>query len=250
MLIKAYAKVNLILNVLGKRPDGFHEIETFMQALPLCDEVEVNVSEGEGVLLSVDNSRLNNVYNLAYVAAEKMLKIYGVKNKVQIRIKKHIPVAAGLAGGSADAAAVVTALAKLWDKDDLEELYAVGEELGSDVPFCIAACHGYKAAIGRGRGEKLEIVDPVDCEIELLTFDAFVPGKTKAVYGELQPSDYEKKYDINAFIKAESLAEKEALMGNHLEAPARRVFKKNGFDLPTDGYHLSGAGPTLFKIMV
>lgn len=248
MLVNAYAKVNLILNVLGKRPDGYHEIETFMQALPLCDEVEVNIKEGEGVLLRADNPRLNNVHNLAYAAAEKMLKRYKIKNQVSISINKNIPLAAGLAGGSADAAAVITALAKLWNINDLNELFSIGAQLGSDVPFCIAACHGYKAAIGRGRGEKLEIVDPVDCEIELLFSDIFLPGKTKAVYAELKPSDYEVRNSIEAFMKAESLEEKLQFMGNHLEAPARRVFKNNGYELPEGDYHLSGAGPTLFRI--
>ena len=254
MLIKAYAKVNFILNVLGKRPDGFHEVENLMQALPLYDEVEVVSSDlpsdaaRSEVLLSVDNPRLNNIYNLAYTAAEKMLKVYNRKCRIEIKIRKSIPVAAGLAGGSADAAAVITALARLWDVDDLDRLLIIGAELGSDVPFCIGVCHGHMAAIGRGRGEKLEFIEPVKCTVNIKTLDIFIPNKTKTVYQELVPKDYEVPYDIEAFLKAESLEEKEALMGNHLQAPAYRVFKKNGYELPEGNVHLSGAGPTVFTI--
>ena len=254
MYIRAYGKVNLIMNILGKRPDGFHEVETVMQALPLYDELEISSSDLSAdalrseILMTVDNPRLNNIGNLAYTAAETMVKKYGKKCHIEIKIKKNLPVAAGIGGGSADAAAVITALAQLWGRDNLEELLAIGSELGSDIPFCIAVCHGYKAAIGRGKGDKLEFIDPVDCTISIQTLDIFVPNKTKTVYSELKPEDYAVPYDIKAFINAKSLEEKEALMGNHLQAPAYRVFERLGYELPNQGEHLSGAGPTVFTI--
>jgi len=249
MVIKAYSKVNLILNILGKREDGYHEIETLMQSFDPHDDVEVNTASGRGVSLSISNSRLNNKQNLAYIAAEKMLEEFSKHCHVDIKIEKRIPVAAGLGGGSADAAAVIVALSKIWRIKDDARLMEIGARLGSDVPFCIASCLGHRAAIGRGRGEILEYVDPIDIKLEITRLDYHVKDKTKTVYAELKPEDYALPYDINAFLKAETLEEKEALMGNHLQAPAFRVFAAAGYELPKEPVHLSGSGSSIFKII-
>ncbi len=248
MLIKAYAKLNLILNVLGKRSDGYHEIESFMQAAELCDDVFVELHKDGDINLNINNRGLRKSSNLAVKAAELMAQRYDKPCSMNIKIKKHIPVAAGLGGGSADAAAVITALSKLWEVNDLNELMQIGSELGSDVPFCIAVCFGYKAAIAHGRGTELEFAEPLDCKFEIERLNIQIRDKTKTVYAELRPEDYAVPYNIDAFIKAKTLPEKEALMGNHLQAPAFRVFRRAGFKVPDYPVHMSGAGPAIFKI--
>lgn len=248
MLIKAYAKLNLILNILGKRSDGYHEIESFMQAAELCDDVFVRIYEGDETNLSINHAGIPKTSNLAVRAAELMKQRYGKTCAVDIKIVKRIPIAAGLGGGSANAAAVITALAKHWGISDLNELMQVGSELGSDIPFCIAVCFGHRAAIARGRGNKLEFVEALDCRFEIERLNIHIKDKTKTVYAEVKPEDYAIPYDIDAFIKAKTLPEKEALMGNHLQAPAFRVFKRAGFEVPDYPVHMSGAGPAIFRI--
>ena len=249
MVIKAYSKVNLIMNIKGKRPDGYHEVETLMQSFEPHDDVEVNTASGKGISLEIRSKKLNTPQNLAIRAARMMLDEFEKHCHVDIRIEKRIPVAAGLGGGSADAAAVITALARIWRIDDMERLLEIGAKLGSDVPFCIASCFGHRAAIGRGRGEILEYIEPLDMQIEIERLNYHIKDKTKTVYGELKAEDYAQQYDIDAFLKAKTIEEKEALMGNHLQAPAFRVFAAAGYELPEGPVHLSGAGPAIFRIV-
>lgn len=248
MRVEAYAKVNLIMNVLGKRPDGYHQVETLMQAIDLCDTVDVELSEGSGIELSCSDKSLEGNDNLAVKAARIMAEKYEIRKKISIKIEKRIPVAAGLGGGSADGAAVITALGKLCGEESLEKLLEIGALLGSDVPFCVAAQNGHKAAIGRGTGTELEFVKESPLKIELTSIKAEIPNKTKAVYAELKPEDCTPVYDIRAFLAADSTQEKEKLMGNHLQAPAFRILKSMGVSLPEGNFHLSGAGPTIFTI--
>ena len=310
---KAYAKINLILNVLGTRPDGFHEVEMLMQAIDLCDIVRVeypavglqgrfgaDLTEPSEYVLGPQDFEYGGS-DLAYKAVLLMAERFrpelladaldsdglelaaGVKN-VRISIEKHIPAAAGLAGGSSDAAAVMVCLAKLWGlaeeivNSDTETaqndnllglLLPLGAQLGSDVPFCIASQLGRPAAIARGRGTELEFVGPTDCGVELYfscsPFD--LPDKTRAVYSELRAEDCSPRYDIKAFLAANTIEEKRVLMGNHLQAPAERLFgtpaetvfgtsAEDPAEGSTDGSAifpsmrpiLCGAGPTYFTI--
>lgn len=250
MKIEAPAKVNLILNILGKRDDGYHEVEMLMQAIDLCDTVEVTTTKGTGIWISAPGAQLNcGPSNLAYKAAELMLKEFNKQEHVNITIEKRIPIAGGLGGGSADAAAVINLLAKIWGIKDKEKLMALGAKLGSDVPFCIAAQQGKTCAIARGTGTDLEFVPSPNIKVELKILNIFVRNKTKAVYSELKPEDYAVRYDIQKFLNAPTLAEKEALMGNNLQAAAFRVFEREGFKMPDYPKHLSGAGPTLFAVV-
>lgn len=250
MKLEAHAKINLILNILGKRPDGYHEIETLMQSIDLHDDVEVNTTKGGGIWINGSGFPMNlSPANLAYKAADLMLKTFGKDDHVNINIEKRIPIAGGLGGGSADAAAVINALANIWDINDEEQLMNIGAQLGSDVPFCIAAGRGKTCAIATGIGTELEFVDSPNLKVELKVLDIHIPNKTKAVYQELKPEDYAVKYDIKKFLSAQTIQEKDALIGNHLQAPAIRVFERAGFEIPSKPKHLSGAGPTLFKLV-
>ena len=151
--LKAFAKINLTLDVLGKLPNGFHQVEMIMQQISLHDEVFIsyeevsedsrpNTDEKFLIKLSTNRSYLPvDSRNLAYKAAQLMIKNFGhsaESGKFTININKNIPVAAGLAGGSSNCAAVIHGINKLWNlKLTLGQLCSLGSELGSDVPFCI-----------------------------------------------------------------------------------------------------------------
>lgn len=158
--LAAPAKVNLFLRVLGRRPDGFHDIETLFQAVDLSDEVQIQVGGGTDVGLEVLGADLGPTEdNLAYRAARALLDAVGVVAGVWIRLEKRIPAGGGLGGGSSDAAAVLRGLNHLLGtplgQGDLLEL---GAALGSDVPFFLGES---PTAVGRGRGELLEAVSPL-----------------------------------------------------------------------------------------
>lgn len=152
----AYAKVNLFLDVVSKRDDGFHDIKTVMHSVSLADILTVSYAEAQDVrvTLKLNGNRFlpTDDKNLAVRAAKLFLKKAGIGGHVNINLVKRIPVAAGLAGGSSDAAAVLRALNKLLSRLFGERaLYAMGAELGSDVPYCIYG----KTALCEGRGEIL-----------------------------------------------------------------------------------------------
>ena len=157
---KAYAKLNLTLDILGKREDGYHELESVMQQITLCDEIEIDVETGEDWKLECDWENVPaDSENLAWKAAGVFYRSIGKDPQgITIRITKRIPMEAGLAGGSADAAAVLRALNRhegepytIWD------LARLGAKVGSDVPFCVQG----GTALAKGRGEKLEQVLPM-----------------------------------------------------------------------------------------
>ena len=255
--LKANAKVNLILNVLGKREDGYHEVQMVMQAIDLADVVTIGWERqtgkdavcgcafGGGLALSLDpGSRKlpSGPNNLAYQAAAAMHDTFhtGMRETCDIRIEKNIPLAAGLAGGSADAAAVIWGLAKLWDLAEGETdegmnaevrdtLLRIALGIGSDVPFCLAALMGHPAAIAEGRGEKLTYIEPLDARLEVFTPRIEVP--TAKVYGALQPEDYAVPYDVQGYLAAGTLEEKCAFLGNHLQAPAVRLYPRIGKEI-------------------
>ena len=297
MKLNAYAKVNMILNVLGTLPNGYHEVEMLMQAISLCDVVTVEYCGPEASQCCGPQDFEYGTSDLAYRAALLMAETFrpeliysavdtdglelaaGIRG-VRISIEKHIPAAAGLAGGSSDAAAVMVGLARLWNTENaaaadmadrlMSVLLPLGASLGSDVPFCIGALLGHPAAIARGTGTELEFVEPVDCAVSLYLSERTLPNKTSAVYRELRVEDCRPRYDIKAFLAAKTVEEKRALMGNHLQPAAERLFDHAGSDpfthpasgpkpglrpadaanIPQSGIRpmLCGAGPTYFTI--
>ncbi len=138
---KAYAKINLYLEVGERLPNGYHNIDTVMQTISLCDEIEINVEETDKTEITVgcDNPAVpTDGTNTVYKAAESFLERIGKKAKVEIYIKKVIPMCAGLGGGSADAAAVLRGLNKVYGNVlDMDGLCGIGVKIGADVPFCI-----------------------------------------------------------------------------------------------------------------
>lgn len=160
LLVHAHAKVNLYLNVTGKRPDGYHDIETVFHSIELHDDVILRLLSNPEISIQCDHPSVPcDTQNLAYKAAQLLLNYTDTMCGVEISIKKRIPVAAGLAGGSTDAAAV------LWGMNQLLEfgltqtdLMCLGLQLGADVPFCLLG----GAAMGRGVGEVLTPLPPLD----------------------------------------------------------------------------------------
>jgi 4-diphosphocytidyl-2-C-methyl-D-erythritol kinase len=153
----APAKINLYLEIIGDRPDGYHELAMILQSIELADQIDLHSLNGDNIIIHCDHPQVPaDQSNLAYRAAELMARQFpaalGKYGGVEITIQKHIPVAAGLAGGSTDAAAVLVGMDLLWDlgltQSELQELAAT---LGSDVPFCIVG----GTAIATGRGEQL-----------------------------------------------------------------------------------------------
>jgi len=176
--LKAYAKINLSLDVLGVRPDGYHEIATVMQNIDLCDELCVKWLPGEGSGIAIEigtNKRFlpNDEKNLAYKAAKLVIDRFDVikktgPGKVLIDIKKRIPVGAGLGGGSADAAAVLYALTEMWGIERHASLLCrLGAELGADVPFFVMGHFGLRCALAEGTGTELKKLSGIECHAVL-----------------------------------------------------------------------------------
>lgn len=156
IIAKSYAKINLTLDVLGKLENGYHEIETIMQTVGLFDLVITDVTEGEMSLCTSLKYLPANEKNIAWKAAENFFKRTGIKKGAKIYIHKNIPVSAGLAGGSGNAAAVLESLNMFFGCPiSDEELFELAAELGADVPFCIAG----GTQLCRGIGEKLEEIE-------------------------------------------------------------------------------------------
>lgn len=275
--LKAYAKINLILNVLGKRDDGFHEVETVMQAVDLYDRIRVGweksspkaeVSACSGCsekLLSLeirtDCAKLSTgPDNLAYKAAMLMHEMFhkDVAERITVDIEKRLPIAAGLAGGSADAAAVMAALAQLWGiwEEKQRIIAEAAAELGADVPFCVLVQAGHTACLATGTGTQLRPVDPLDCKVLLSTPDIEVP--TKEVYDRFDQSEATVVFNVAEFLshaRENNLREAAAHMGNHLQIPALKMFPDIEKTLAWAkeqndpiAVQMSGSGPTVFAL--
>lgn len=186
---KAYAKINLFLDVFARYENGYHEVNTVMQTLSLCDDVTLSL-ENEGILITCDNDNIPcDQKNIAYRAAELYFEKVGVKSGINIDIKKRIPQEAGLGGGSADAAAVLRGLNELFDFPLCEdELLKLGATLGADVPFCMSVGCAYADGIG----VNLKPIAPLsDCFI-------VVAKGAKGVSTPFAYATLDKKYDFFA----------------------------------------------------
>ena len=196
----AYAKVNLTLNVLGKREDGYHDIESVMQAISLRDDIEIDVGTEKPWTLLCDKDHIpTDETNLAWKAAKLYLDTIGKDaDGIEIRITKRIPVQAGLAGGSADAAAVLRALNRHYDMPlSLPALAELGAQIGSDVPFCVLC----GTAMVEGRGERIQrLPDIPDCIFVICKPDFSV--STPELYQQLDTKTIGKRPDRQAMESA------------------------------------------------
>ena len=250
---RAYAKINLSLDVLGKLDNGYHEVQMVMQTVSLYDLVTVT-KINEGIEISTNLPFLPvDKNNLAYKAAEEFFNYTKIDPCVHIDISKRIPVGAGLAGGSSNASAVLKALNKLFDtKLSLKKLCQLGVKIGADVPYCVLG----GTRLAEGIGEKLSPLPKLmPCHIVLVK-PAFSIS-TKTVYEKIDSlSDY-RHPDTSSLIDGivnRNLEKVASSMGNVLEEvsisdyPVLSKLKAELMDLGAIGAQMSGSGPTVFGI--
>ena len=249
---KAYAKINLGLDVLGKRSDGYHEVRMVMQSIDFYDVLEFY--EAEGLQLTVDCAKLGNITdNLIYKAAVLLANECNVQPNVQINLQKNIFLAAGLAGGSSDAAATLRGLNKLWNlklsNSDLEYLSA---KLGSDIPFCIQG----GTALAEGRGELLTPLNDAP-KMDIALVKPKFEVSTAWVYKNFNKELVKTRPNVDNIIKALETQDKQLILsncGNVLETVTIAKYPllneiKNKMLLNGASYALmSGSGPTVFSI--
>jgi 4-diphosphocytidyl-2-C-methyl-D-erythritol kinase len=248
LVISAAAKVNLVLEVLGKRPDGYHEIATVMQAVDLCDRLVLQ--DAEGLELRASGGVPEDDRNLAVRAAAALRAAAGLDRGVRITLDKRIPVAAGLGGGSADAAAVLVGLNRLWRlRWPRVRLMEVAAALGMDVPFFL----GRGAALATGRGEVLEPVEAGALAVVLVSPPFGLA--TAEVYARVTPSSWTDGSRARRMVEAlrqRRPAPVAASLYNGLEAvvasahPEIERMKAALLAAGALGAAMSGSGPTVF----
>jgi 4-diphosphocytidyl-2-C-methyl-D-erythritol kinase len=252
---KAPAKINLLLDVLHKREDGYHEVEMIMTMVDLSDRLEMQELPRDTIIISSQAGYIPlDEKNLAFQAARLIKDRYDVKKGVYIHLDKKIPVAAGLAGGSSDAAATLRGLNRLWELNiPTAEMQRLGAELGSDVPFCVTG----GTAVARGRGEKLESIEaPPQCWVVLAKPPINV--STSEIYGKLKANQIASHPSASDVLEAIRLKRFDLLcerLGNVLEDvtldlyPEVRHLKECMTRLGADGVLMSGSGPTVFGLV-
>lgn len=254
LMEKAPAKINLALDVLFKRPDHFHEVEMVMTTVDLADRIELSeLKDDEIKILSHNRYVPDDSRNLAYQAADLLKKRYDIKQGVAIAIEKNIPVAAGLAGGSSDAAATLRGLNKLWKLGlSMDELAEIGAEIGSDVSFCVYG----GTALAKGRGEKItHLPVPPSCWVVLAK--PTIGVSTAEVYKRLNLSNVEHP-NIRKMVEAIEQNNYEKVcqnVGNVLESvtlslyPEVKHIKMQMKKFGSDAVLMSGSGPTVFGLI-
>lgn len=251
--ILAPAKINLTLDVVGKRDDGYHDIESVMHQINLCDRVTVGLSS-QGVQVITDNPNLKGGRdNLAYKAAEVVMARFGIKTGFRILIEKNIPLSAGLAGGSTNAAATIKAIDELLGLGiSAAEMNELGQIIGSDVAFCIAGA----TAVARGRGE---ILTPVvgKTRLELVLINPGFPVSTARIFSLIDQKNLIDRPDAIRMVRAlekgnlDSIA---AELGNVMEQvtlelhPHLQKIKDDLMEAGARGALMSGSGPTVFGV--
>lgn len=249
----SYAKVNLTLDVLGRRPDGYHDVEMIMQTVSLFDLLIIDKTRHD-ISISTNLKFLpNNEKNIAYLAAKEFFRYTGLRSGCKIMIHKNIPVAAGLAGGSGNAAAVLCALNRLYNTGlSTEALCKLGLKLGADVPYCILG----GTALAAGIGEKLTPLPPLKPCV-LLMVKPPLNVSTGAVYEAIDSADIRERPDTDGMIDAIKtgntalIAQKLSnVMGTVTEQihPVVRGIRKKMIMNGALGAVMSGSGPTVFGI--
>lgn len=250
---KAYAKINLGLDVIGRLENGYHEVKMIMQNVGIYDVLTLTKIP-EGIVVTTDNGELpTDDNNLIYKAAKLMLENYNISQGVQIHLEKNIPIAAGMAGGSTDAAATFWGMNELFSLGLPEEkLREIGVKVGADVPYCIMG----GTALAEGIGEKLtRLPDAPDCCLLVAKPDINV--STKYVYEHLDAEGVEEHPDIDGMMEAIYQGNLEGIvarLGNVLEVVTVKKYtiiediKKEMLSFGAMGSLMSGSGPTVFGI--
>lgn len=252
--VKALAKINLGLDVIRKREDGYHEVRMVMQTIHLFDRLEIAKTGSGEIMMETNLSFLpTNENNLVYKAAALLKEEFAIKDGVHVNLYKHIPVAAGMAGGSTDAAAVLYGMNRIFDLGlSKEQLMERGVKIGADVPYCIMR----GTALAEGIGEKLTAL-PAMVKCPVLIAKPQISVSTKFVYENLKLNEGTVHPDIEKLIsdiKKKDLPKIASDMGNVLETvtiPAYPIIAEIKEHMMRHGAlnsMMSGSGPTVFGL--
>lgn len=253
--MKAYAKINLGLDVVRRLENGYHEVKMVMQTVGIYDELCFDRAES-GIMITCDTGEIpTDENNLIYKAAKLMMEHYQIKEGVRIHLHKNIPIAAGMAGGSTDAAATMKGMNRLFDLGaGLKELMELGVAIGADVPYCILG----GTALAEGIGEKLRAL-PSAPDCYLLVAKPDINVSTKYVYEHLDAEGISKHPDIDGMVQAIEQGSLQGIierMDNVLESvtvkayPIIETIKGRMKELGAVGSLMSGSGPTVFGIFL
>ncbi len=254
MNVKAHAKLNLTLDILRKREDGYHDLQMVMQSISLCDELSVTPAAGEGAMTTNLSYLPADGRNLAQLAAAAFREATGLGGPVDISIEKNIPVCAGMGGGSSDAAAVLRAMNELTGAGlTPAQLARIGEQVGSDVPYCVLG----GTAMAEGRGELLRPLPPLPhCWVAVCKPTFLV--STPQLFGRVDVRKIVRRPDTAGLVSA--------LEAGDLIGVARRMYnvfedvmepRRRGeidsikaalIDCGALGASMSGTGPTVFGL--
>lgn len=254
LTLKALAKINLGLDVLGKRDNGYHDVRMVMQTIYLYDNVTLTRTEEPGIRLETNLPYLPvDEKNIAYKAAKLLIDEFQIKKGVSIKLDKHIPVAAGLAGGSSNAAAVLVGMNRLFRLGlSQEELMERGVSLGADVPYCVMR----GTALAEGIGEDLSALMPMP-KCYVLIAKPPISVSTKMVYEALDAKEIVEHPDVDGVLEGlskQDLTKVASSMGNVLESvtiekyPIIADIKAAMKEAGALNAMMSGSGPTVFGI--
>lgn len=251
---QAYAKINLSLDVLRRREDGYHELRMVMQTVDICDDLMIERTDEPGIEIRTDREELPvNGDNLIYKATELLFCEKGIRQGVRVTLTKRIPIAAGMAGGSADAAAAMHGLNELFGMGySLEELQRLGVKLGADIPYCLAG----GTMLSEGIGEILTpLPAPPACFLVVAKPDLNV--STAFVYGNLHADSLPYHPDVDGMVEALRAGSLKGItdrMGNVLETvtakkyPVIEQIKGLLRDQGAENALMSGSGPSVFGV--
>lgn len=251
--IKSPAKINIGLKVVGKRADGYHDIETIFQMLDLCDDIVLTESGGAITLFSDNRDIPIDERNLAYKAAKLLKDRRGIDKGVRIEVYKRIPVSAGLGGGSSNAAAALLGLNYIWDLGlSKDALLPMAKTIGADVPFFLS----YPRALGTGRGDELQTMSGKS-KFYVILLNPQLHISTEWVYRNLKMELTKNKNDIKIIkfmLERDEIEKAASLMFNDLESVVTAkygiitVMKEALLSAGAAGASMSGSGSTMFGI--
>jgi 4-diphosphocytidyl-2-C-methyl-D-erythritol kinase len=251
MKIKAYAKINLFLEITEKRKDGYHNIETIMQEIDLYDELEIKKIPEKEIIVKVKGGSPEGKDNLVYKAAKLMQNTFKINGGVYIKLKKNIPMGAGLGGGSSDSASVMKVLNKIWNINaSREKLAKLGKKIGADVPFFFYG----GTCLAKGIGEKLKILKKNKGLIVVLIYPN-VNISTKQVYSSFKLTKQVKKCNILSLYDTINNKKWQEFLFNRLEIPAFDISQKienvknKLLSYPILGALMSGSGSSVYAIV-
>lgn len=254
LTLKALAKINLGLDVLGRRDNGYHDVRMVMQTIYLYDNVTLTRTEEPGIQVETNLSYLPvDGNNIAYKAAKLLIDEFGIQEGVHIKLEKRIPVAAGMAGGSSNAAAVLVGMNRMFDLGlSQSQLMERGVALGADVPYCVMR----GTALAEGIGEELSSLPPMP-KCYILVAKPAISVSTKWVYETLDAKEIVEHPDIDGLLqglKEQDLSKIALSMGNVLESvtiekyPIIETIKDAMKEAGALNAMMSGSGPTVFGI--